>query len=176
MEPWIAILAKKTGRPVKIVFTREEDLNTSTIRHAYKMIYKTGASKDGKLLANQVTIWADSGAYLGLGKSTLTKATVHVCGPYYFRNVKVDSYLVYTNALIGSSMRGMGIPQVCFAIESQLDILAEELGMDRFDLRRANMFDHLGHLPNGQMISGGPMRGTFERAWEIFNDKSRWKD
>ena len=176
MEPWIAVLAKKTGRPVKIVFTREEDLNTSTIRHAYRMVYKTGASKDGKLLANQVTIWADSGAYLGLGKSTLTKATVHVCGPYYCKNVKVDSYLVYTNALIGSSMRGMGVPQVCFAMESQLDIIAEEIGMDRFDLRRKNMFDHVGFLPNGQVISGGPMRGTFERAWEIFNDKSRWKE
>ena len=174
-EPWIAVLAQKTRRPVKMVYTREEDLNTSTIRHAYALTYKTGIRKDGKLMANEVTIYANSGAYLGLGKSTMLKATVHVCGPYYCRNVKVDSYLVYTNALIGSSMRGMGVPQVCFALESQLDILAEMAGISPADIRRMNMFDHLGLLPNGQAVSGGPMKAAFERAWEIFNDPTRWK-
>ncbi len=176
LEPWVAVLAQKTRRPVKMVFTREEDLNTSTVRHSYKMTYTTGITKDGTLVANQVTILANSGAYLGLGKSTLVKATVHVCGPYYFRNVKVDSYLAYTNTLIGSSMRGMGVPQVCFALESQLDILAEKIGMDRFELRRKNMFDRTGLLPNGQHISGSPVRVTFDKAIEIFNDPTRWKE
>ena len=135
LEPWVALLAKKTGRPVKMVFSREEDLNTSTVRHSYKMTYKTGVTREGRILANAVTIWADSGAYLGLGSSTMLKAIVHACGPYAIANVRADAYLVYTNTLIGSSMRGMGVPQVCFALESQLDALAYRLGMEPEELR-----------------------------------------
>lgn len=176
LEPWVGILAKKTGRPVKMVFSREEDLNTSTIRHAYRMISKTGVDADGRLLASQTTIYANSGAYLGLGKSTMLKATVHTCGPYYVPNVRVDSYLVYTNTLVGSSMRGMGVPQVCFALESQLDILAEKLGISPEEIRRRNMFEAEGRLPNGQVIRGAGMRACFDRALELFRDDSRWKE
>ena len=127
LEPWVALLAKKTGRPVKMVFSREEDLNTSTVRHSYKMTYKTGVTREGRILANAVTILADSGAYLGLGSSTMLKAIVHACGPYAIANVRADAYLVYTNTLIGSSMRGMGVPQVCFALESHPDSLHDPL-------------------------------------------------
>lgn len=169
LEPWVALLTLKTQRPVKMVFTREEDLETSTVRHAYTLHYKTAISKEGKLLANQVEIIADCGAYLGLGKSTLTKAVVQACGPYYIENVKIDGLLVYTNTLIGSSMRGMGVPQVCFAMESQMDILAAKLGIDPWELRRINMFGDTGFIPNGQVVNSKAMRLTFERAIELFN-------
>ena len=174
LEPWVGVLAQKTGRPVKMVFSREEDLNTSTIRHAYKMIYKTGVSREGKLLANQVTIYANSGAYLGLGNSTMLKAIVHACGPYTVPNVKADAYLVYTNTLIGSSMRGMGVPQVCYAMECQMDNLAHKLGMDPVELRRRNLFGETGQLPNGQVVPSQGAKQTLERAWEIFRDPDRW--
>lgn len=176
LEPWVALLAQKTGRPVKMVFSREEDLNTSTVRHAYKMTYKTGVSKEGKLLANEVTIWANSGAYLGLGSSTMLKAIVHTCGPYPIPNVKADAYLVYTNTLIGSSMRGMGVPQVCFALESQLDKLAYKLGISPEEIRRRNLFSDTGHMPNGQVIPAAGARATYERAWELFRDDAVWEE
>ena len=174
LEPWVALLAKKTGRPVKMVFSREEDLNTSTVRHSYKMTYKTGVTREGRILANAVTIWADSRAYLGLGSSTMLKAIVHACGPYAIANVRADAYLVYTNTLIGSSMRGMGVPQVCFALESQLDALAYRLGMEPEELRRRNLFSDTGYLPNGQVIPSSAARATYERAWELFRDESIW--
>lgn len=175
LEPWIAVLAQKTGRPVKMTFSREEELSTSTIRHAYEMTYRTGVSREGKLLANEVTILADSGAYLGLGKSTLLKAIVHACGPYTVPNVKADAYLVYTNTLIGSSMRGMGVPQVCFAMESQLDRLAKKLSITPEEIRRINLFSEYGRMPNGQISFSAGARKSYERAWEIFRDETRWR-
>ena len=171
LEPWVSLLTLKTRRPVKMVFTREEEFSTSTIRHAYNYVYKSGVSKDGKLLCAEVKIIADCGAYLGLGKSTLMKAVVHACGPYYVPNVKVDGYLIYTNALIGSSMRGMGIPQACFACESQMDILAHKLGIDPFYFRYLNMFNRKGYLPNGQEINSTAAKKTYKRAVEIYNSE-----
>lgn len=170
LEPWVALLTLKTKRPVKMVFTREEEFSTSTIRHAYTFKYKSGVSKEGKLLASEIEIIADSGAYLGLGKSTLMKAIVHACGPYNVPNVKVDGYLVYTNTLIGSSMRGMGVPQACFACESQMDILASKLNMNPWDFRLLNMFGDKGYLPNGQVINSKAMKLTFKRAIELYNN------
>lgn len=175
LEPWVALLAMKTGRPVKMVFSREEELSTSTIRHAYKLEYKTGVSKDGRLLANEVRIYANSGAYLGLGSSTMLKAIVHSSGPYTVKNVKADAYLVYTNTLVGSSMRGMGVPQVCYAMESQLDVLAKGIGISPEEIRRINLFNEYGNMPNGQVTFSAGARASFERAWEIFNDRDRWR-
>lgn len=175
LEPWVGILAQKTGRPVQMAFSREEDLSTSTIRHAYQMTYKTGAARDGTLLANQVVIYADSGAYLGLGSSTMLKAIVHACGPYTVPNVKADAYLVYTNTLVGSSMRGMGVPQVCFAMESHLDRIARKLGLSPLEIRRRNLFAAAGQMPNGQVIDSRAAKGTLERAVELFRDRSRWE-
>lgn len=175
LEPWVALLAMKTGRPVKMVFTREEDLNTSTVRHAYRMTYKTGVSRDGRLMANEVQIYADSGAYLALGNSTMLKAIVHACGPYTVPNVKADAYLVYTNSLVGSSMRGMGVPQVCYAMESQMDLLAKSLGISPEEIRRINLFGDLGEMPNGQFSFSPGARKSYERAWEIFRDADRWR-
>ena len=170
IEPLVAVLALKTGRPVKLVYTREEEMGCSSIRHPFWMHYRTGATKEGKLVANQAELWVDDGAYFLLGKSVLMKAIVHAAGPYYYENVKTDGYLVYTNTRAGSNLRGMGVPQVGFAIESQLDILAEQLGMSPVELRKKNMFGDVGHLPNGQEIGfrGEVLRATMDRAWELF--------
>lgn len=169
LEPWVGLLAMKTKRPVKMTFSREEDLSTSTIRHAYELHYKTGVKKDGTLLAASVQMYADTGAYLGLGKSQLTKAVVHACGPYNIPNIKVDGYLIFTNTLIASAMRGMGVPQANFACESHMDLIAQRLGMDSLQLRKKNVFGDVGKLPNGQQINSKPMSFTLQRALELFN-------
>ena len=114
-EPWVALLALKTGRPVKMEFTREEDMNTSTIRHAYKIHHRTGVMNDGTIVADQVTMLSDTGAYFAIGIGQLLKASVHCCGPYQIPNIQVEASLVFTNTLNASSMRGMGVPQSCFA-------------------------------------------------------------
>lgn len=167
-EPWVALLARKTKRPVKITFTREEDMSTSTIRHAYRIRHRTGVRKDGTILADEVTLYADTGAYINLGPAQLLKAAAHCCGPFQVPNLKVDGYLVFTNTLNGSAMRGMGVPQSCFAWESHLDLIAERLGIHPLELRRKNMFGTKGTLPNGQVVDAAPARETLERAVALF--------
>ena len=169
LEPWVGLLALKTGRPVKMTYSRKEDLCTSTVRHAYVLKYKMGAAKDGRLLAAEIEIIADGGAYAGLSKSTLTKAMVHATGPYFIPNVKVDGYVAYTNALIASSMRGMGVPQVCFAVESHMDAMAQQLDMSPEAFRRINLFGEHGNLPNGQVVNTKALRLTFERALTLYD-------
>lgn len=172
MEPWVALLALKTKAPVKMTWTREEEMTASTVRHAYQMHYKTAVDRDGKLLANRVEIYVNSGAYLGLGNSTMLKSLVHASGPYRIPNVKVDAYLVYTNTLIGSSMRGMGVPQVCFAMESQMDMIAHKLGISPSEIRMRNLFSGEGQLPNGQVISAAGARASMLRAMELFHENA----
>lgn len=169
-EPWVALLALKTGRPVKMTFTREEDMNTSTIRHAYKISHRTGVKRDGTIVADKVTMYCDTGAYFSIGTGQLSKAAVHCCGPYHIPNIQVDGYMVFTNRLNASAMRGMGIPQSCYAWESHLDLIAERLGMSPVELRRKNLFDSDGLLVNGQVVDARPARACFEKALRLFRE------
>lgn len=166
LEPWVALLTLKTGRPVKMVFSRKEEFY-STLRHPYRMTYKSGFTRDGALLARQIEIISDCGPYVGLGKDTLTKASVHAAGPYNIPNVRVDSYLVYTNTAVGGAMRGFGVPQVAFAHEVHTDAIARKLGMSPVEFRRKNLFFDRGQAPTGQLLDSRPLRATFERALEL---------
>lgn len=168
LEPWIAVLCLKTKRPVKMMLTREEEFFSSTTRHEYMARYKTGVTRDGRLMAQEITLHCNTGPYFGFGKAQLTKAYINACGPYEVPNVKTDAYLVYTNGLIAGAMRGMGVPQVCFFYESQMDLISEKLGMDPEALRLKNLFGDRGRLPNGQLIYSKGARLAFDRAWEIF--------
>ena len=173
IEPWVALLALKTGRTVHMVLTREEDIQLSTARHPYRIHYKTGVCRDGRILAQQISLYADTGAYLALGKSQLQKATVHAAGPYHIPNIRSDGYLVFTNSKIGSAMRGMGMPQACYACESHMDFVAKQIGMDPVAFRRVNMFQDAGKLPNGQVVWSEPLRATMDRALELFEEGYR---
>ena len=164
IEPWVALLALKTKRPVRMILTREEDMRITTARHPYEFHYKTGVTKDGRLLAQEVRIYANTGAYLALGKSQLQKATVHAAGPYNVPNIRSDGYLVLTNTKISSAMRGMGMPQACFACESHMDEIARTIGMDPLELRRKNLFGNHGKLPNGQLVWSEPLGAALNRA------------
>ncbi len=136
----VALLAKATKRPVKMVYSRRESISNTVKRHPFIMKYKTGCDKDGKLIAWQTEIIGDTGAYASYGPGTLTRAAVHATGPYEIPNVKVEAYTVYTNNPQAGAMRGFGVPQVAFAHESQMNLLAEKLGISPLEIRMKNAF------------------------------------
>ncbi len=135
----LAMLAVKTKRPVKMVWTREESGTTGMKRHPMTVITKTAADKKGRLLGNKVKIIADTGAYASLGPTVLDVAVENCCGPYKIPNVDIDAYSVYTNNGVAGAFRGFGAPQVNFAMETNMDIIAERLGIDPIALRKINV-------------------------------------
>ncbi len=164
LEPYIALLAMKTRRPVKMVWTREEEFIGSTTRHSYFMEYRTGVKKDGALVARQIKMISDNGAYTQLGESQLTKASIFAPGPYRIPHVKVDAYLVYTNNTVGGAMRGFGVPQVSAAVETHMDHIAEALGLDPLELRLRNALKSGDLIPTGQMLHNVQLGETLSKA------------
>ena len=134
----LVLLAMKTGRPVKIVLSREESIIAGWKRHPMIIAMKTAATKDGLLTANQVTIHADSGAYASLGAAILNVAIENSSGSYRVPNVNKNGYCVYTNNGVAGAMRGFGDNQATFAIETQMDLIARELGLDPLEIRLKN--------------------------------------
>ncbi len=126
-------------RPVKIVWSRNESILGHHKRHPYRIHARWGASREGKLIAAEVDIVADGGAYIYTSPKVLGNATLLSTGPYDIPHVRVDSAAVYTNNLPGGAFRGFGGPQAAFAAESQMNKLAEALGMDAVELRLKNV-------------------------------------
>jgi len=137
-EPVAAILSRLTGRPVKIVNTREEEFSTARTRYPYIIYLKTGVGKDGKILARQAKVIVDNGAYNDKGPATLNYAGECFSVLYNVPHIKYDGYGVYTNKQFGTAFRGFGNPQVHFAMESQLDAVAKKLNIDPKELRLRN--------------------------------------
>jgi CO/xanthine dehydrogenase Mo-binding subunit len=125
-------------RPVKIVWSREESIIGHHKRHAYHIKTRWGATQDGKLIAAEVDITADGGAYMYTSNKVLANATINCTGPYEIPHVKVDSRVVATNNIPGGAFRGFGGPQGAFAAESQMNKLAEKIGIDPIELRLKN--------------------------------------
>jgi CO/xanthine dehydrogenase Mo-binding subunit len=150
---YAALLAWKTGRPVKVRYFRDESLIASYKCHPYVIDMKIGASREGKLLALEANLVGNTGAYLCQGRAVITKSVTHVSGVYYIPNIKADAYAVFTNAVPCGAMRGYGVPQATFALESMLDELAGRLGIDPVELRLRNALDTT--LPNatGQVLT-----------------------
>lgn len=138
VEGYIALSVYHLGRPVFMRYTREESFLVGTKRHPLYIRYKSGAKKDGRLCAVEVSIVGDTGAYASYGETVCLRAAIHATGPYEVPNVKVDSKMFYTNNPISGAMRGFGVPQIAFAHESQMDILAEKLGLDPLHIRMKN--------------------------------------
>jgi len=136
-----ALGAMHTGRPVKMVLSRSESMRVSTKRHAMYLHYKTAATSDGKLLAVEAKIIGDTGAYASVGPAVLFRSATFACGPYVVPNVKVDTYAVYTNNPPAGAMRGFGSPEVAFAADSQMDEIADRLGLDPFQFRLLNALE-----------------------------------
>ena len=134
----VALLTLKTGQPVKIVYSRAESFASTTKRHPFRMRCRTGVTRDGRLTALAAELLADTGAYASAGPDVLTRASVSLVGPYQFPNVLINGQVVYTNNTVAGAMRGFGAPQVAFAIESQMDIMAAKLGIDPLEFRLMN--------------------------------------
>ncbi|MFZ0535110.1 MAG: molybdopterin cofactor-binding domain-containing protein [Anaerolineales bacterium] len=142
-------------RPIKIIWSREESIIGHHKRHPYIIRTRWGASNEGKLLAAEVEVLADGGAYAYTSTKVLGNATLMCTGPYEIPNVKVDSFAVYTNNLPNGAFRGFGGPQGAFAAETQLNRLAEKLGMDRVEIRRKNVLTEGAFLSVGTPLPKG---------------------
>lgn len=138
VEIHVGLLALKTGRPVRLVYTREESLIANTKRHPMLMKFRTGARADGRLTFLDGDIYGDTGAYLSLGAYVVKKAGIHAGGPYYIPNIRVDTYTLYTNNLTSGAMRGFGVLQAAVAHEAQMDKLAHGLGLSPLQFRLIN--------------------------------------
>jgi aldehyde oxidoreductase len=136
----LGLAALKLKRPVKLVYTRNETFAATPKRHPFSMKLKVGAKKDGTLMALDFDLTADGGAYKSFSNSVTQRGLIHSQGPYRFPNANVYGKAVYTHTAFKGAMRGFGVPQVAFAIESILDELAVELKMDPLALRMKNGF------------------------------------
>ncbi len=169
----LAMLALKTKRPVKMVWTREEAGIAGIKRHPMIVTMKTAADKHGRITANQVRIVADTGAYASLGPTVLDVSIETSCGPYRIPNIAIDAYSVYTNNCVAGAFRGFGSPQVNFAIESNMDIIAEKLGHDRLEIRKMNVVREGDVGPFGYKIKGSV--GIYETLQKA-EQSNLWKN
>lgn len=149
VEIYLALLAKRTGRPVRLEYSREDSFVGHGKRHPFILTYRTGVTRDGKITGIDVRMIADAGAYVYLSPYVLLYAAVAAPGPYKVENLTVHARAVATNNMYTSAFRGFGSMQACVAYEQQMDEVAKALGMDRIELRRRNF------LKTGDPISTG---------------------
>ncbi|MCL5958059.1 MAG: xanthine dehydrogenase family protein molybdopterin-binding subunit, partial [Chloroflexi bacterium] len=166
VQPFIAFATFKTGRPVKMVYTREESFRCSTKRHPFRIRHKIGGTRDGRITALEMEIVADAGAYVNFTPVSMIKSAVHGSGPYEIPNVKVDAIGVFTHNVPSSALRGFGVPQCAFATESQIDVLAYKLGLDPYEVRMRNAVEDGSLTPTGQPLRGVPLKETLRLAAE----------
>jgi CO/xanthine dehydrogenase Mo-binding subunit len=168
-------------RPVKIIWSREESIIGHCKRHPMVIKSRWGATRDGKLIAAEVELVSDAGAYMYTSNKVLGNATITCTGPYEFPNVQVDAYAVYTNNLPGGAFRGFGAPQGHFAAETHMNKLAEALGVSPVEIRLKNILDDQKLLSVGTPIPGGAnLKQVVEQAareggWELAGRLEGWK-
>jgi 4-hydroxybenzoyl-CoA reductase subunit alpha len=139
IDPIAVFLSKKTGKPVRIINTRDEEFLTSRIRYPMSIHLKTGVRKDGTISALEAKVITDNGAYNNQGTSVTGGIGTKITYLWAIPNTKLDAYVVYTNKPFGGAFRGYGNPQITFALESQMDIIAERLGLDPMEIRLRNV-------------------------------------
>lgn len=173
-----ALLALRTNRPVKMVNTRDESILESYKRHPYKMKYKVGATKEGKLVAMEIKCLADSGAYACQTPFVTWRSVVQATGPYELPNVKTDTYGYYTNNVYAGAMRGYGSPQIIFAQESLMDELAEELKISPIDIRLKNIYHNNSITASGQKLDNHQvsLEEVINKAVEASNYKEKYRE
>ncbi|MBW2609102.1 MAG: molybdopterin-dependent oxidoreductase [Deltaproteobacteria bacterium] len=167
-----ALLSRKAGQPVKIVNTREEEFCTTRIRHPYFITIKTGVAKDGTLLAVDSKAVADTGAYNSWGPAIIGRAGVQVFMGYRLQNMRYEGHNVYTNHAPSGAFRGWGNLQMRFAADCQMDMIAEELGIDPMDLRLKNAHESGDVMPNKAWIPSCAMKECIN----LVSENERWKE
>ncbi len=133
-----ALLAIKSGRPVKIIYDRMEDMAATTKRHPSRTRHRTAVSKEGKILGGEIDFTIDGGAYATLSSVVLSRGTIHAGGPYYWPHVRIRARAVATNAPPHGAFRGFGAPQSLFALERHMDRIAQAVGLSPIEVRRRN--------------------------------------
>jgi CO/xanthine dehydrogenase Mo-binding subunit len=169
IEPLVVALARKARRPVRVVQTFSEAMATCR-RHAIRCKLRTGVKRDGTLLAKQAEIYLNTGAYAETGPIVTGRTLTRILGPYRYPNLKVHSYCVYTNTVSAASFRSIGGPQTAWATESQMDIIAQKLGIDPVELRRKNL------LEKGEEIRPKyrPLDADLTKGFKLVTDKLGW--
>lgn len=168
VEIHIGLMVLATRRPVRLVLDREESFQSQTKRHAIEMWTRWGATREGKLCAMEGKVYGDTGAYAGLGPFVVKKCGIHLSGPYYIPNVKVDSYSVYTNNIVASAMRGFGVLQSAVVHEAQMDELARRLNINPLQFRLMNALDNGLSTATGQEFKAGVgIKATLEKLKEV---------
>jgi len=148
-----ALLARKAGKPVKIVYDRAEDIAATTKRHAAVVHHKTGVTRDGKLLAADIDVIMDGGAYATLSAVVLSRGAIHALGPYNCPNVRIRARVMATNTPPAGAFRGFGAPQTCFAYEMQMNKIAQVLGISPLEIRRKNLVREGDVTATGQALN-----------------------
>ena len=162
-----ALLALRTGKPVRMIYDRHEDLAATTKRHPAIVSHRTGVMRDGRIVAQHIELVLDGGAYTTLTPVVLSRATIHAGGPYDVPNVRIISRAVATNTPPNGAFRGFGAPQSEFAAETQLNRVAEAIGLSPLELRRRNVYRVGGITPTMQVLRGGVAgEEVLERAAE----------
>jgi len=149
-----ALAAKLLNRPVKMIYCRDWSMRESYKRHPYRVHYKMGVSKAGRITAVQCKIIADGGAYCSVTPWVTWRSTVQCCGPYVVENVHCDTFGVYTNNVVAGAMRGFGSPQMNFVIEQMVELAAERVGISAIEFRRCNMVRQGSVTITGQKLDG----------------------
>jgi 4-hydroxybenzoyl-CoA reductase subunit alpha len=169
-----ALLSKKTGRPVRISYTRSEVFISTRQRHPMTLHIKTGVKKDGTLVAKYCKNIADTGAYNSTGPVALFLSGAFLVSTYRIPNVRFEGYSVYTNKPIRGAMRGHGCVQVRFADDSQMDMIAEDLGLDLIEIRLKNSLKTGDILPNEFKVTSCGIKECIEKASENIGWKEKW--
>jgi CO/xanthine dehydrogenase Mo-binding subunit len=147
-----ALLGWKSGRPVKIIYDRSEDMTATTKRHPSRTRHRTAVNRDGKLLAMEIDFVIDGGAYETLSSVVLSRGTIHASGPYFCPNVKITARAVATNAPPHGAFRGFGAPQSIFALERHMDKVAKAVGLSPIEFRRRNFIQQSQTSAVGQVM------------------------
>jgi len=171
----VALLARASGHPVKIVYERSEDIRGTTKRHPSRVRVRTGHAPDGTLLAVEVEAVFDGGAFITLSPVVLSRAVLHAAGPYRCENVTIDGRVLATNTPPNGAFRGFGAPQTQFAMERQMDLAARALGLDPLTIRERNAYRAGDVTPTGQVLGEDTSALECLRAAVDRTDfKSRW--
>jgi len=172
VEHVAAFLARKSGRPVKVLTTSEEELTAAYPRQGAIVELKTGVTGDGRITARAGRIWFDTGAFAGSGPGVASVATLVLAGPYRIPNLRLEGFCVYTNKTNCGSFRAPSGPQANFAVESQMDIIADALGLDPLEFRLKNIVGEGDEGPTGQVLGGVGLEECLVRAAAAIG----WKD
>jgi CO/xanthine dehydrogenase Mo-binding subunit len=171
-----ALLAMKSGRPVKIVYDRMEDMVATTKRHPSRTRHRTAVSREGKILGGEIDFTIDGGAYATLSSVVLSRGTIHAGGPYYWPNVRIRAKAVATNAPPHGAFRGFGAPQSLFAMERHMDRIAHTIGLSPIEIRRRN-FLKTGQTTTTDQTVTEPidLEKLLDRALELSDYSSKKK-